>query len=248
MALTQHRPHCALAGRRYGAFSDKTPSPTSSHPVGIIIQHRPLSALAGKRYGSFAGKTSGAGGPTYTLTADHGTFSFTGSSALRGFAISAEPGVFSFTGQDATLTPGDSAPTYTLAADHGTFSFTGQTAGSARTYRLNADAGVFRFYGQAATLNYSGAPPVSVTKPGRQTRNYIVQGKRYYNLTNEELAYLLAWDMIDAQRTDVKVTFKNKKPHAVSKNAWQTLQETIKSLELNSTPFDDDEESAMLLL
>ena len=56
MALTQHRPHSALAGRRYGAFSGKTPGPTSTHPVGKIIQHRPLSALAGKRYGSFAGR------------------------------------------------------------------------------------------------------------------------------------------------------------------------------------------------
>ena len=59
MPLTQHRPHGAIAGRRFGAFAGKPPGPTSSHPVGKIIQHRPIGAFSGKRYGSFAGKASG---------------------------------------------------------------------------------------------------------------------------------------------------------------------------------------------
>lgn len=56
MAKTQHRPHSALSGRRYGSFAGKPAGPTSPHPVGRIIQHRPVAALAGRQYGSFAGK------------------------------------------------------------------------------------------------------------------------------------------------------------------------------------------------
>lgn len=55
MALTQHRPHGAIAGKRFGAFSGKTPGDIG-HPVGRLTQNRPHSAIAGKRFGSFADK------------------------------------------------------------------------------------------------------------------------------------------------------------------------------------------------
>lgn len=59
MPITQHRPHDALAGRRFGSFSGKTEAPASSHPVGKIIQPLSIGVTAGRRYGSFAGKTAG---------------------------------------------------------------------------------------------------------------------------------------------------------------------------------------------
>lgn len=67
-AITQHRPHDALAGRRFGAFSGKTESAGSSHPVGRITQHRPHCGIGGRRFGSFAGK-SGSGGTEWDLVA-----------------------------------------------------------------------------------------------------------------------------------------------------------------------------------
>lgn len=60
MAYTQHRPHGAIAGRRFGAFSGKTADTGGSHPVSRITQHRPEAAIAGRRFGSFSGK---AGAP-----------------------------------------------------------------------------------------------------------------------------------------------------------------------------------------
>lgn len=67
-AITQHRPHDALAGRRFGAFSGKTESAGSSHPVGRITQHRPHCGFGGRRFGSFAGKTP-SGGTEWDLVA-----------------------------------------------------------------------------------------------------------------------------------------------------------------------------------
>lgn len=60
-AITQHRPHDALAGRRFGAFSGKPESAASAHPVGRITQHRPHCGIGGRRFGSFAGKTASGG-------------------------------------------------------------------------------------------------------------------------------------------------------------------------------------------
>jgi hypothetical protein len=96
----------------------------------------------------------------------------------------------------------------------------------------------------------SGGPIASVvTGGGRASRNYIIRGKKHFNLTNEQLCYLLAREAIE-ERAEVQVSYKNTKPHIVGKNAWQVLQDTIKSLEINATPFDenDDEAAAMLLL
>lgn len=87
----------------------------------------------------------------------------------------------------------------------------------------------------------------SINAHGRK-KQYIVKGKRYY-LTNEELAWMLARDLIDATREDVKVVYKNKKPHKVSQNAWTELQNTLKLFDkFDPVPWDDDEEAAMLLL
>lgn len=57
-ALTQHRPHSALAGRRFASFVGKTGTAGSAHPVGRITQHLPHGGMSGRRFGSFASKTA----------------------------------------------------------------------------------------------------------------------------------------------------------------------------------------------
>lgn len=68
-ALTQHRPHDALAGRRFGSFAGKPADTGSPHNVGVLTQHRPDGAIAGRRYGSFAGKPSSGGGTDWDAAA-----------------------------------------------------------------------------------------------------------------------------------------------------------------------------------
>lgn len=109
----------------------------------------------------------GAGVPaassTYTLTVEAGTFTLTGSDALRDFAITADSGTFASTGNDATLTYG-ALGSYTLTADSGTYTLTGQDA-NLRLFRLTADAGTFTTVGWPAALRYSGEPTTTVASP-----------------------------------------------------------------------------------
>lgn len=81
-------------------------------------------------------------------------------------------------------------------------------------------------------------------------RSYIIRGKRYL-LTNEQLVYMLAHELIDATREDIRVKYKAKKPHVISKNHWAELLETMKSLE-KAIPEEydesDDEEAFVALM
>jgi K+-transporting ATPase c subunit len=83
-------------------------------------------------------------------------------------------------------------------------------------------------------------------------RNYIIRGKRYWNLTNEELVLLIARDLIDVTREDIKVHYKNQKPHTVGKTAWESLQDTLKTIQKTIpqqyVPDNDDEEAILMLL
>lgn len=65
MAVTQHRPHGAVAGRQFGAFDGKTPGdPPVAEPTRKT-QHRSHGAIAGAPYGTLSGKTAaGASAPT----------------------------------------------------------------------------------------------------------------------------------------------------------------------------------------
>jgi len=103
--------------------------------------------------------------------------------------------------------------------------------------------GVFAF----PTFNLSGG--------GR--RWYIIKKKRLC-LTNEELAWYLARELIDATREEIKVTYKTKPARVVSAKAYESLMATVRSLE-NMTPqirplsviesdWDDDEEAIALLM
>ena len=123
-----------------------------------------------------------AGGPTYTLTADAGSFALTGIDAglqasrlltadAGSFAttgidagivasrmIAADAGQFVLTGIDADLTySGAVGPTYTLSCDGGSFAFSGVDAGLFTSRIIQADLGSFELTGIAANLTYSGA-------------------------------------------------------------------------------------------
>lgn len=122
--------------------------------------------------------------------------------------------------------------------------FSPQPAGT--IIEQNPSGGAFALPGSAVTILVSKGS-ASQRAGGR---NYIIRGRKYRNLTNEELAYLLARELVDVQRTEVKVSYKGKKPHMVSKAQWASLEATLKGLEqFLAPPFDeDDEESAAMLL
>lgn len=92
-------------------------------------------------------------GPTYTLTADAGSFTLSGTAAslTASRLLTADAGSFTLTGQDASL-----LASRTLTADPGSFTLTGQDATFSRSYVLDAEAGSFTLTGQDATLTYSG--------------------------------------------------------------------------------------------
>lgn len=85
-----------------------------------------------------------AAGPTYTLSADAGSFTING--------------------QDANLIYGR-----VLVADSGSFTITGQDANFIRNYVLSAESGNFTITGQDARLVYSGTeiPVVRVAERKR---------------------------------------------------------------------------------
>ena len=114
-------------------------------------------------------------------------------------------------------------------------------------YFLEIDPATYIITNAGIEFFYSGA----IGFAGGRRGNYIVKGKRYYNLTNEELVYLIARELIEPARMDIKVSYKNKKPHIIPKTAWDSLQETLKSIESRipaSMPDNDDEEAILLLL
>lgn len=96
------------------------------------------------------------------LVADSGSFAITGQTATLAFnrALPADSGSFALTGQDVTLTYTPvSGATYTLAADSGSFALSGQDAALLFNRSLSADNGSFSLTGQNVTL----VPPSSFT-------------------------------------------------------------------------------------
>lgn len=78
-------------------------------------------------------------------------------------------------------------------------------------------------------------------------RNYIIKGRQYRNVTNRDLAVLIAREFADVQRDDVRVSFQNK-TKKVSNKAWAALIREVEALPARSDEFDDDEEAAAMLL
>lgn len=90
-----------------------------------------------------------AGGGSYTLTADKGTFTTTGVAAglKRGLNNVVSAGTFAITGQTAGLKVGKK-----VTAGLGSYSISGQIAGFKRTYAVQVNQGTFSLFGQIANL------------------------------------------------------------------------------------------------
>jgi hypothetical protein len=88
--------------------------------------------------------TIGSGGPTYTLTAEAGSYAITGTAAgLRAARrILAEAGAYSLTGTAANL-----RLTKRIAAESGSYSITGTAAGFRASRRISAEAGAYSITG-----------------------------------------------------------------------------------------------------
>lgn len=101
----------------------------------------------------------------YTIAADTGAFSITGTAATLkvGRVLDAAAASYAITGTNATLSPGGKK----VNADSGSFVITGTDAGFARTYVFAADSGSFAITGTDAALSPGGT--VSITLAGSST-------------------------------------------------------------------------------
>lgn len=74
----------------------------------------------------------------------------------------------------------------------------------------------------------------------RGRRNYIVKGRRYYDLTEEELAQVIAREY--ATRSEVREVVNDKPTRKLSRGDFARIVKQARP------EWDDDEEAAMLLL
>lgn len=134
-----------------------------------------------------------------TLTADSGSFTFTGTAATLkyGREVAADSGSFAFSGTAATL-----RRTYRLDAGSGAFVFTGTAADMIHVRRLSlsADAGSFFFTGTAASLEYGrvlGADSGSFSFTGTAAtlrRTYqLVAGSGAFAFTGTDVTLRKTW-------------------------------------------------------
>lgn len=89
------------------------------------------------------------------ITADGGTYSYTGTAAtltytpVGAFTLTADPGTYSYTGTAASL-----SALRVITADPGVYSYTGTDASLERNLTITADAGSYSYSGTAANLTY----------------------------------------------------------------------------------------------
>lgn len=102
--------------------------------------------------------------------------------------------------------------------------------------------------GSDAVFSYQFTVAVpTTTRAGGRT--YVIRGKRYYDLTNEQLAYLLAHELIDVQRSDIRVQYGNKARRITRGDFAALVKQSKASQEAKDDAMEwDDEEAAMLLL
>ncbi len=125
-----------------------------------------------------------AGGDTYTLTADSGSFALTGQDTALNFnrTLAADSGSFALTGQAAALTFNRA-----LVADSGSFALAGQDATPTFSRVLSAASGSYALAGQDATLTYtpiSGATYTLAAASG----SFALAGQGAVLLQNRSLA------------------------------------------------------------
>ena len=92
----------------------------------------------------------------FTLTADSGSYTYTGTAAelAAGLVMSADSGSYTYTGTAVDLNVG-----FVLSADSGTYTYTGTAANlvfaSPGNFTLSADSGAYTYTGNAADLKAS---------------------------------------------------------------------------------------------
>lgn len=182
------------------------------------------------------------------LTAQGGTLSLTGGNATlaKALSLTAHGGTLSRTGGNATL-----AKASVLTAQGGTLTLTGGDADLTHetpgAYTMTALGGTLSLTGGDAVLTYSGEPARRRGVAFKKRKNYIIKGKKYY-LTDDELALVIARELADISRKDVKTPVKGRiKPIAAS--AFQEAKSTAtKIVELAKLSTDDEEEDLILYL
>lgn len=111
-----------------------------------------------------------------------------------------------------------------------------------------------------AVWSTAAPAPAPAPAPRRHagTRNYIIRGRRYFNVTPDELARLIALELIDVTREDIRVTYRDKKARPIGQVAWSSMKEAIAALNRVPRPpevppapeYDesDDENSILALI
>lgn len=145
----------------------------------------PWSVFESANQAPFLIGTAAAGGGPYTLTADAGSYTYTGTDATLkvgrkvsaasgtytytgtaatlkvGYVVPAASGAYTYTGSDATLTYTPTAAT--LTAEAGSYTYTGQDVTFKRGLVLSAAGGTYSYTGQDATLTYTPVGAFSLT-------------------------------------------------------------------------------------
>ena len=137
------------------------------------------------------------GGTAYTLAADAGSFTMTGTamSPILGRKVAADAGAYAFAGQNAGLVSGQ-----TLAASAGAFTMTGSDAGLVLGLKLAAAAGVFDLTGSDAGLIWAaklaaaaGAHAVAGQDAGLILGRSIAADAGAYTMTGSDAGLVLAF-------------------------------------------------------
>jgi hypothetical protein len=188
----------------------------------------------------------------FEITGESGVFTMTGNDATLKATrtLYATAGVYAMTGSESDLRILTSA---TLIPENGLFVMTGSDAIFTRPRTITAETAAFVMTGSDATLQWFDAagelvplPAVHTTHPGgwnkpKKKRNYVIRGRKYLNIDDDELIQILAQEARDIAREDIRVTFKGKKPHPISKELYEGIRGKL-------TPEEIDEEEAFLLL
>lgn len=151
------------------------PATVATTISGITLSKAPPGRAPGNQPPPYAFKAGAplASGNAYLLTAQAGSYTYAGQSAilLRSKLLTASAGSYIYTGQSATLVKGRvltaSAGSYTyagqsadlfrsklLTAFAGSYAYTGQTASLLHSRLITASAGIYAYSGQNATLTY----------------------------------------------------------------------------------------------
>lgn len=168
------------SGSAPGAVTTSLYGPTTNSNMSSTEQSVGICATGSTSTGAFLEDfqcEAISAGPTYTLTADAGSYTWSGAAAgltvarkltagagsyawaggdatlAVGRKLTAEAGAYSWTGGDATFTYTPAGVTYTLIADAGAYVFSGADAVLAVGRKLTAEAGAYAFTGADANLS-----------------------------------------------------------------------------------------------